>query len=67
MLAFVPQFVGKLLPIMASLVRELLQAALKAASDSEFDVDMASWHVEAVDLLMDAWCKWSICLQVGGY
>jgi hypothetical protein len=44
-------------------LRASFQAALASAAASSFDTDTAaSWHMEAVDLLLDAWCKWSRCL-----
>jgi len=53
---------GSLLNTLVQLLQSLLNAACRALASSQFDAEMESWHMEAVDLLMDAWCKWSTCV-----
>ena len=42
------------------LLKGIMAEACADAAASQFDSDIASWHMEATDLLLDAWCKWSV-------
>lgn len=49
-----------LLGALLQLLKGIMAEACADAAASKFDSDLTSWHMEATDLLLDAWCKWSV-------
>lgn len=53
-------FIEPFLNLLTKVLNHLLQSAIQAVDKSQHVVDLDSlWQLEAVDHILDAWCKWS--------